>query len=127
MTPYATAQQAYRDSAVLTATPEQLVVMLYDGARRFLTQAAFAMRQGDLGTSNERLRRAEAIIAELRSTLDMSAGDIAERLNEIYAFCQRHLMEARFKRDADHIDQVSKLLTELREAWGQVASNSSPS
>ena len=121
MTPYATAQQAYRDSAVLTATPEQLVVMLYDGARRFLTQAAFAMRQGDLGTSNERLRRAEAIIAELRSTLDMSAGDIAERLNEIYAFCQRHLMEARFKRDADAIDQVAKLLRDLRESWFQLA------
>jgi flagellar protein FliS len=124
MTPYATAQQAYRDSAVLTATPEQLVVMLYDGARRFLTQAAFAMRQGDLATANERLRRAEAIIAELRSTLDMSAGEIAERLSAIYAFCQRHLMEARFKRDADHIDQVAKLLSELREAWGQVAAKS---
>jgi flagellar protein FliS len=124
VTPYATAQKAYRDNAVLTATPEQLVVMLYDGARRFLTQAAAAMRGNDLATANERLRRAEAIIAELRSTLDKSAGEIAERLDAIYAFCQRHLMEARFKRDADHIDQVTKLLSELREAWGQVASGS---
>ena len=124
MTPYATAQKAYRENAVLTATPEQLVVMLYDGARRFLTQASHAMRGGDLATANERLRRAEAIIAELRSTLDRSAGEIAERLDAIYAFCQRHLMDARFKRDADHIDQVTKLLSELREAWGQVASGS---
>ena len=51
MTPYATAQKAYRDNAVLTATPEQLVVMLYDGARRFLTQAAVAMRGNDLPTA----------------------------------------------------------------------------
>ena len=123
MTPYATAQQAYRDSAVLTASPEQLVVMLYDGARRFLTQAAHAMRQNDLAAANDRLRRAEAIIAELRSTLDMSAGDIAERLEAIYAFCQRHLMEARFKRDAGHIDEVAKLLGELSDAWNQVASS----
>jgi flagellar secretion chaperone FliS len=121
MPPYATAQQAYRDNAVLTATPEQLVVMLYDGANRFLAQAAFAMRQNDLATCNERLRRAEAIITELRSTLDMSAGDIAHKLEAIYAFCQRHLMEARFKRDADAIDQVAKLLRDLRESWFQVA------
>ena len=125
MTPYATAQQAYRDSAVLTATPEQLVVMLYDGARRFLGQAAHAMRAGDLTAANARLRRAEAIIAELRSTLDMSAGDISERLSSIYAFCQRHLLEARFKRDADKIDQVSKLLGELRDAWNDIAAQRS--
>jgi flagellar protein FliS len=124
MTPYATAQQAYRDNAVLTASPEQLVVMLYDGARRFLTQAAVAMRAGDLATSNERLRRAEAIIAELRATLDHEAGgEIAGRLEAIYAFCERHLMEARFKRDAGHIEQVSKLLAELREAWAQITSS----
>ena len=121
MTPYATAQQAYRDSAVLTASPGQLVVMLYDGARRFLTQAGFAMRQKDLATANDRLRRAEAIIAELRATLDMSAGEVAERLDAIYAFCQRHLLEARFERDGDRIDEVAKLLGELRDAWAEIA------
>ena len=124
MTPYAAAQQAYRDSAVLTATPAQLVVMLYDGAHRFLTQAAFAMRADDLSTCNEKLRRGEAIIAELRSTLDMSAGEIAERLEAIYAFSQRYLMEARLKRDPERIEQVIKLLSELRSAWGDIAGRS---
>lgn len=122
MTPYATAQQAYRDSSVLTAPPERLVVMLYDGAHRFLFQAAHAMREGDIASMNSRMQRAEAIIAELRATLNHEeGGEIAGRLEAIYAFCQRHLLEARLKRDPQRIEQVMKLLAELRDAWDQIA------
>ena len=126
MTPQATAQQAYRDSAILTAPPERLVVMLYDGANRFLIQAATGMRSGDLTVANDKLRRAEAIVQELRATLDMSAGTVAVNLDSIYSFCQRLLLEARLKQDASKIEHVAKLLTELREAWEQVASTSCP-
>ena len=121
MTPYATAQQAYRDSAILTAPPERLLVMLYDGANRFLIQAATALRGGDLSSMNERLRRAEAIITELRQTLDMSQGQVAANLESIYSFCQRLLLEARLKQDPEKIEQVAKLLRELRDAWDQAA------
>jgi flagellar protein FliS len=121
MTPYATAQKAYRDSAILTAPPERLVVMLYDGANRFLLQGAAAMREGDLTLMNDRLRRAEAIITELRQTLDMSAGQVATNLESIYAFCQKLLLESRLKRDPEKIDQTAKLLRDLRDAWDQVA------
>jgi flagellar secretion chaperone FliS len=121
MTPYATAQQAYRDSAILTAPPERLVVMLYDGANRFLIQGATAMRAGDLTVMNDRLRRAEAIVTELRATLDMSAGQVASNLESIYSFCQRLLLEARLKQDAEKIEQVAKLLRDLRDAWDEVA------
>jgi flagellar protein FliS len=127
LTPYATAQQAsaYRDSSVLTAPPERLVVMLYDGAHRFLFQAAHAMRSGDISLMNNRMQRAEAIIAELRQTLNHEqGGDIAGRLEAIYAFCQRHLLEARLKRDPQRIEQVMKLLSELRDAWDQIAAQS---
>jgi len=122
VTPYATAQQAYRDSSVLTAPPERLVVMLYDGAHRFLFQAAHAMRSGDVAQMNNRMQRAEAIINELRGTLNFEeGGDIAPRLEAIYSFCQRHLIEARLKKDPQKIEQVMKLLGELRDAWEQVA------
>ena len=124
MTPYATAQQAYRDSAILTAPPERLVVMLYDGANRFLLQGASAMRAGDLTVTNDRLRRAEAIVNELRATLDMSAGQVASNLESIYAFCQRLLLDARLKQDPDKIDHVAGLLGELRDAWDKVAGQS---
>jgi flagellar secretion chaperone FliS len=121
MTPYATAQQAYRDSAILTAPPERLVVMLYDGANRFLLQGAAALRGGDLTVMNDKLRRAEAIITELRATLDLSQGEVATNLESIYSFCQRYLLEARLKQDPDKIDHVAKLLRELRDAWEQIA------
>jgi flagellar protein FliS len=125
LTPNATAQQAYRDSSVLTAPPERLVVMLYDGANRFLFQAAHAMRSGDIALMNNRMQRAEAIITELRQTLNHDdGGEIAGRLEAIYAFCQRHLLEARCRLDPKPIDEVVRLLTELRDAWDQVAAKS---
>jgi flagellar protein FliS len=122
LTPYAQAQQAYRDSAILTAPPERLVVMLYDGANRFLIQAATALRSGDLTSMNDRLRRAEAIITELRQTLDLSQGQVAANLESIYSFCQRLLLEARLKQDPEKIEQVAKLLRDLRDAWDEAAS-----
>jgi flagellar secretion chaperone FliS len=122
MNPYASAKQAYTESSVLTATPEQLVVMLYDGAIRFLTQAAAALRAGDRQQSTARLRRAEAIIAELNMTLDMQrGGEVAGRLRSIYLFAKRHLIEAQLKSDPERIDHVIGLLSELRESWAELA------
>lgn len=116
----AASPQAYRESAVLTAPPERLVVMLYDGACRFLHQAAVTMRAGDVPTAHERLRRAEQIIDHLLSTLDMSQGEVAQRLEAIYLFCQRHLAEGRIRQDPTNLEKVSELLGELREAWAQI-------
>ena len=121
MSAYAPAPNAYRESAVLTATPEQLVVMLYDGANRFLTQSAIAMRDGRAGLAGEKLRRAEAIIDELLATLDMSVGDIAERLQALYLFFKEHLMSARLKQDAGKVDQVAGFMRELRSSWAAVS------
>ena len=97
MSAYAPAPNAYRESAVLTATPEQLVVMLYDGANRFLTQSAIAMRDSRPALAGEKLRRAEAIIDELLATLDMSVGEIAEQLQSLYLFFKEHLSAARLE------------------------------
>ena len=113
-------QDAYRQGSVLTAPPERLVLMLYDGALRFLGQAAIAMRDGSTVPANERLRKAEAIVDELLATLDPSAGEIADRLAAIYVFCRRRLMEAHLERDADKVDEVRGLLAELRDAWAEL-------
>lgn len=118
---FAASPQAYRQSAVLTAPPERLVVMLYDGARRFLHQAATALREGDVPTAHERLRRAERIVEHLDATLDLSQGEISRRLEAIYAFCLRLMGEARVQRDAARLDTVGALLGELREAWAELA------
>jgi flagellar protein FliS len=113
---------AYKQQSILTATPGQLVVMLYDGCLRFLNQAAHAMREGNGPETDARLQRAEAIIDELLSTLDLEQGGvIASRLQGIYVFCSRHLLEARAARDPEMIDRVAELLAELRDSWAQVA------
>jgi flagellar protein FliS len=112
---------AYRQQAILTAPPGRLVVMLYDGCLRFLYQSAHALREGDRTTSQARMRRAEAIIDELTVTLDHERGGvISSRLQGIYIFCRRHLMEAWRDGDPDKIDQVSALLAELRDAWVEI-------
>ena len=112
----------YRQQSIMTASPGQLVVMLHDGALRFLLQAATAMRADDNLLADAKLRRAEAIIDELHATLDKERGGvIASRLEGVYVFCKRHLIEARIERDAGRIDKVSELLGELREAWATIA------
>jgi flagellar secretion chaperone FliS len=121
MNPYSTAKQAYTESSVLTAPPERLVVMLYDGAIRFLRQAGMAMRNDNRDIALVRIQRAEAIINELNVSLDMSQGEISRQLRSIYLFSKRHLTEALIERDPDKVDEVVKLLSELREAWHQVA------
>lgn len=120
MNPYAS-PQAYRESSVLTATPEQLVVMLYDGAGRFLRQAEAALGEGAWEHAHDRLQRGEAIVDELLATLDMDQGQIAERLQAIYIYCKRCLREARKDREGEKIRLVIRLLGELREAWSHVA------
>lgn len=121
MSNLAASPQAYRRTAVLAATRGELVVMLYDGARRFLRQAAAAMSEGEIERAHNTLRRAELIIAHLDGTLDHDQGELAGRLHAIYGFCLRALMESRFDQDAGKLEEISDLLGELREAWAQVA------
>lgn len=121
MAQLAASPQAYRRTSVLAATRGELVVMLYDGARRFLRQAAAAMREREVERAHNTLRRAELIIGHLDGTVDDSQGEISARLHAIYMFSLRHLASARFDQDADKLDEVGALLGELRDAWAQAA------
>ena len=121
MTAYATASPAaYQQQSIMTAPPERLVVMRYDGAIRFFFKAAAALREDAQDTAFERLDRGVAIVDYLLATLDISAGQVAGRLEGIYVFCKRVLMQAWIERDADKVDLVRGHLSELREAWAQI-------
>lgn len=123
MNPY-DANRAYTESSVLTAPRERLVVMLYDGAIRFLHQSAVAMRAGNQRVFLDRVQRAEAIIKELNVTLDMQrGGEVAERLRSIYQFCNLHLTAATMEGDPAKIEDVIRLLSELRDSWQQIAAS----
>ncbi len=118
----ATPQAAYRKGEVLAASPAQLVVLLYDGARRFLRKAALAMRAGEVETAHQcaaqrRTRdRAPGRHARLRPGRPAPAPALA--LSQFYL---AHLTIARRSQDPAKIDEVNELLGELREAWAEVA------
>jgi flagellar secretion chaperone FliS len=122
MTPLTASREAYRRNTVLSATREQLVVMLYDGAGRFLRQAATAMQAGEVELAHNTLRRAEMIIAHLDTVLDYDqGGQLAQRLHSIYRFCLTHLNKARMEQDPRKLEEVGELLGELRSSWAEIA------
>jgi flagellar protein FliS len=118
--PYAN-PRAYQEQAILTATPGQLVVLLYDGIVRFLRQADAAFGEGAIAHGHERLGRAEAIVDELQATLDMSQGEVAQNLEGIYVFWKKLLWEIRLERDREKLQRLVRMVANLREAWAQVA------
>lgn len=120
MNPYAN-PRAYQEQAILTATPGQLVVMLYDGIVRFLRQADAAFGERQIAPAHERLGRAEAIIDELQATLDMSQGEVARNLEGIYVFWKRYLMEIRLEQDREKLGRLVAQVASMREAWAQIA------
>lgn len=126
MTGYESASRAYLESSVLTASPGQLVVMLYDGTARFLARALVAVRAGDAAAAAEPLHRTHAILDELLATLDPEAGEVAERLQSIYLFSKRTLIEAQLALEPEPIERVAALLAELRGAWSEAAESAEP-
>lgn len=114
--------RAYRQNAVLSASPSQLIVELYDGARRFLRQAAEAMGSGEVERAHKALRRAEMIIAHLDEVIDDDQGELSQHLHAMYATYLAELDEARRSLDRGKVEYVSRLIAQMRQAWAQVAS-----
>lgn len=113
----------YLETAVETASPARLIVMLYDGAIRFINEANYAMRQRDYETQNYKLQRAQKILAELISSLDFEkGGEIAENLFRLYTYMYNQLVEANIQDAPERLEHVVVLLSELREAWDTIAS-----
>jgi flagellar protein FliS len=121
MTNVTASHAAYRRGTVMAATPTELVVLLYDGARRFLRQGAVAMGEGEIERAHKTLRFGERIISHLDATLDFQQGDIAQHLHSIYRFSLSHLNVARMSQDPAMVEEVIDLLGELRDAWSEIA------
>jgi flagellar protein FliS len=123
MTPsLARGAEAYKQTLVQSRSPLELVVMLYDGALRFMEQAAEAMDRRDMPAKAEALSRSFAIIAELQNTLNVrDGGELARQLDALYAHMHDRLVDANVQRSSAPIREVIALLTPLRDAWSQVA------
>jgi flagellar secretion chaperone FliS len=115
--------QAYYQTQIQSQTPLELVVMLYDGALRFMQMAADATRRNDLVTKREGMSRSLAILSELQSTLNLKeGGEIAVSLDGLYTYIYGRLLEANTKKDPVPIDEAIRLLKPIRDAWSQIAS-----
>jgi flagellar protein FliS len=110
----------YRNNQILNAPPEQILIMLYDGAIRFCRQAMLAMDSGDKKVRAEKISRTMAIICEFANSLDHQVGgEIATDLEALYAYMVRELTTANLKNNRSSLETVEALLVDLRETWGQ--------
>ena len=117
------AAQAYRRVESESRSPLELVVMLYDGALRFVSEARDAHRRKDLRARGKAISKTLAIIGELQNTLDMEkGGSVAEQLDSLYTYINTRLLDVTTKHDIGACDEVHKLLSTLREGWTQAAS-----
>src|ERR1035437_3447661 len=130
--------RAYRANSVLTASPGQLVLMLFDGALKALAIArdAFSMPPEDLrriAVINQQLIKAQNIITQLQATLNLEAGDgkFAQEMHRLYDYYNRRLMDANIRKDVAPVVEVERLIGEVRDAWAEMLKqqdrNSSPS
>jgi flagellar secretion chaperone FliS len=120
--------KTYRSNAVLTASPGQLVLMLFDGALKAMAIAreAFNQPEGDarrIETINHQLQKAQNILHELQNGLNMEAGgDFAKTLDRLYDYHTRRLFEANLRKDVAPVIEVEGLVGSLRDAWCEMLS-----
>ncbi|HYE84929.1 MAG TPA: flagellar export chaperone FliS [Vicinamibacterales bacterium] len=113
---------AYLKTQVQSRTPIELVVMLYDGALRFMGDARDAMTRGDLVAKRAAMSKSLAIVGELHSALNMKdGGEFAQRMSDLYGYINHRLIDANMKGDAAPIEEAIRLMAPLRDAWVQVA------
>ncbi|WP_062382543.1 flagellar export chaperone FliS [Demequina iriomotensis] len=121
---YAAARNRYLQDAVTTATPGALLVMLYDRLVLDLERADIAMRDGKRAEASAQLQHAQEIVAELTSTLDVTAWDGAPQLMSIYVYLSGTLIDANIRQDVDKVAECRSLVGPLRDTWRQVAQGS---
>lgn len=113
-----TAMDQYRQSHIMTASPEKLVLLALNGVLRFMKGALAAHGRQDWIAFTQQMNRSEDLLLELLSALDVErGGELAENLAAIYAFVIRQLLLANLKRDAHLVEQLIPVINNIKEAW----------
>lgn len=106
----------YQEQSILTATPEELTLMLYNGCIKFMTLAELSIEKKDMPSKNENLQKAQAIIAELEATVDMSY-DVSKNLWQLYDFCMDKLISANIENDIQAVSDAKDVIISIRDGW----------
>ncbi len=114
-----TAQNAYKQNSVTTASPGELTLMLYNGCLKFLNKAKLAIQEKNIQDKNTNLIKAQAIISELMATLNMDI-EVSKNMLALYEYMNRRLVEANIQNDISIIEEVEGLVTEFRDTWKEV-------
>ena len=110
------AAEAYKRQQVLTATPEQLTLMLYNGCLKFIGEGIEAVKDKKYEDANTNLQKAQRIISEFRLTINMDY-EISHQLFPLYNYVYDRLVEGNMKSDIAPLDEAKEIITELRDAW----------
>ncbi len=111
--------QQYEKSRILTASPAELTLMLYEGAIKFANIAVMAIENGEIEKAHNNIRKVENIIEELQATLNHKY-PVAKDFDEVYTYVQHRLLEANIKKDKEILEEVLKHLRTLRDTWKDV-------
>ncbi|NLV88344.1 MAG: flagellar export chaperone FliS [Tissierellia bacterium] len=113
------ALNTYKQNTVLTATPEELTLMLYEGAIKFMKIAKYSIENKDLERAHSSLIRAQDIILELNYSLDMNY-EISNDFRSLYDFIHEKLVDANINKEIQPIDEALEIAEEMKETWKEV-------
>lgn len=115
--------QNYQKNKILTASPAQLTLMLYDGAIKFCNLAIMAIEENDISKAHTNIRKVESIIEEFRSTLNFKY-PVAEDFDKVYKYIYDRLVEANIRKDKEILEEVLGHLRTMRTTWEDVMKHS---
>ncbi|MFZ5968968.1 MAG: flagellar export chaperone FliS [Bacillota bacterium] len=106
----------YKQNSILTASPEELTLMLYEGMIKFINMAKLYIEEKNMEKAHHANVRAQDIVMELNVTLNMDY-EISQNLRSLYSYMYRRLVDANVKKDTAILDEVLEIAAELRDAW----------
>ena len=109
----------YNNSKILTASPAELTLMLYEGAIKFCNIAIVAIEKKDIEKANYNIIRVQKIIDEFRTTLDMKY-PVAQDFDRVYIYLQKRLVEANLTKDKEILEEVNMHIRSMRDTWKEV-------
>lgn len=109
----------YNDSKVLTATPAELTLMLYEGAIKFCNIAIMGIEQKDIQKAHNNIMKVQRIIDEFRATLDMKY-PVAKDFDRVYIYLQKRLIDANVTKDKEIMEEIATHIRSMRDTWKEV-------